>query len=123
LAKYMTSAVSGVEPRVMGLGPIEASKKAVKRAGIPLEDIDVIELNEAFASQSIACIRGLGLDRKKVNPNGGAIDLGHPLGASGAPTLSHLLYEIWRTGKTYGLARRCIGIGQGIAGIVENLGR
>src|SRR5690606_12936419 len=84
LAKYMTSAVSGVEPRVMGLGPIEASKKAVKRAGIPLEDIDVIELNEAFASQSIACIRGLGLDRKKVNPNGGAIALGHPLGASGA---------------------------------------
>lgn len=123
LAKYMTSAVSGVEPRVMGLGPIEASKKAVKRAGIPLEDIDVIELNEAFASQSIACIRGLGLDRKKVNPNGGAIALGHPLGASGARILTTLLYELRRTGKRYGLATMCIGVGQGIAVIVENLER
>lgn len=123
MAKYMTSAVSGVEPRVMGLGPIEASKKAVKRAGIPLEDIDVIELNEAFASQSIACIRGLGLDRKKVNPNGGAIALGHPLGASGARILTTLLYELRRTGKRYGLATMCIGVGQGIAVIVENLER
>lgn len=123
MAKYITSAVSGVEPRVMGLGPIDATKKAVKRAAISLEDIDLIELNEAFASQAIACIRSLGLERKKVNPNGGAIALGHPLGASGARILTTLLYELRRTRKRYGLATMCIGVGQGIAVIVENLKR
>jgi len=123
MARLVASAVSGVEPRVMGLGPIEATRKVCKRAGISLADIDLVELNEAFAAQSIACIRALDLDPQKVNPNGGAIALGHPLGASGARIMTTLLHELKRQKKRYGLATMCVGVGQGIAVIVENFHR
>lgn len=119
LAKYTTSAVAGVEPSVMGLGPIFATKKAVARAGIAVEDIDLIELNEAFASQAVECMRQLELDPEKVNVNGGAIAFGHPLGASGAKILTGLIHEMKRRGVRYGLATMCIGVGQGIAMVVE----
>lgn len=121
LAKYRASAVSGLEPSIMGLGPIFATRKVVERAGVALDDIDLVELNEAFASQSIECVRQLGLDLDKVNVNGGAIAFGHPLGASGARILTTLIYEMKRRGSTYGLATMCIGVGQGIAAIVENV--
>ncbi|MFN2594140.1 MAG: 3-oxoadipyl-CoA thiolase [Actinomycetota bacterium] len=119
-ARLVTSAVAGVEPRVMGLGPIEATRKALKRAGLDVADIDLVELNEAFAAQSLACVRELGLDNDKVNVNGGAIALGHPLGCSGARILTTLVHELRRRGGRYGLATMCIGVGQGIATIVEN---
>lgn len=121
LAKYVTSAVSGLEPRIMGLGPIYATKKVVQRAGIDLDDIDLIELNEAFASQAVECIRQLELDPEKVNVNGGAIAFGHPLGASGAKILTGLVHEMKRRDVKYGLATMCIGVGQGIAMIVEKV--
>lgn len=121
LAKYVTSAVMGLEPRFMGLGPIYATKKAVERAGIKLDDIDLIELNEAFASQAVECIRQLELDPEKVNVNGGAIAFGHPLGASGAKILTGLVHEMNRRDVKYGLATMCIGVGQGIAMIVEKV--
>ena len=121
LAKYVTSAVMGLEPRIMGLGPIYATKKAVERAGIKLDDIDLIELNEAFASQAVECIRQLELDPEKVNVNGGAIAFGHPLGASGAKILTGLVHEMNRRDVKYGLATMCIGVGQGIAMIVEKV--
>ncbi|KJE26394.1 beta-ketoadipyl CoA thiolase [Geobacillus kaustophilus] len=120
LATYVTSAVAGVEPAVMGIGPIFATRKALRRAGLSLDDIGLVELNEAFASQALECIRQLGLDRAKVNVNGGAIALGHPLGASGARILTTLIYEMRKRGVTYGLATMCIGVGQGIATIVKN---
>jgi 3-oxoadipyl-CoA thiolase len=120
LVKYVTSAVAGVEPAVMGIGPIFATRKALRRAGLTIDDIGLVELNEAFASQSIECIRQLELDRTKVNVNGGAIALGHPLGASGARILTTLIYEMKKRGVKYGLATMCIGVGQGIATIVEN---
>jgi 3-oxoadipyl-CoA thiolase len=120
LAKYVTSAVAGVEPAVMGIGPVFATRKALRRAGLTIDDIGLVELNEAFASQSIECIRQLELDRAKVNVNGGAIALGHPLGASGARILTTLIYEMKKRGVKYGLATMCIGVGQGIATIVEN---
>ncbi|MDQ3939958.1 MAG: acetyl-CoA C-acyltransferase [Actinomycetota bacterium] len=119
LARIVTSAVAGVEPRTMGIGPVFATRKALKRAGLTLEDIDLIELNEAFAAQSLACIKELELDRAKVNVNGGAIALGHPLGCSGARILTTLVHEMQRRGSRYGLATMCIGVGQGIATIVE----
>jgi 3-oxoadipyl-CoA thiolase len=119
--KIVTSAVAGVEPRVMGIGPIHATRKALKRAGLSVEDIDLVELNEAFAAQSIACIEELGLDRAKVNVNGGAIALGHPLGCSGARILTTLVHEMERREARYGLATMCIGVGQGIATIVERV--
>lgn len=121
LAQYVTGAVSGLEPEVMGLGPISATKKAVKRARLSVNDLGLIELNEAFASQSLACIRELGLDHEKVNVNGGSIAFGHPLGASGARILTTLLYEMKRRDTTYGLATMCIGVGQGIATIVKKV--
>ena len=121
LAKYRASAVSGLEPSIMGLGPIYATRKVVERAGIDLDALDLIELNEAFASQSVECVRQLGLDPEKVNVNGGAIAFGHPLGASGARILTTLIYEMRRRGSTYGLATMCIGVGQGIATIVERV--
>lgn len=121
LAKYRASAVSGLEPSIMGLGPIFATRKVVERAGVALDEIDLVELNEAFASQSVECVRQLGLDPDKVNVNGGAIAFGHPLGASGARILTTLIYEMKRRGSTYGLATMCIGVGQGIAAIVENV--
>lgn len=120
LAKYVTSAVAGVEPAVMGIGPIYATRKALARAGLTMDDIGLVELNEAFASQAIECIRQLGIDREKVNVNGGAIALGHPLGASGARILTTLIYEMKKQGVKYGLATMCVGVGQGIATIVEN---
>jgi 3-oxo-5,6-didehydrosuberyl-CoA/3-oxoadipyl-CoA thiolase len=120
LVKYVTSAVAGVEPAVMGIGPVFATRKALGRAGLTIDDIGLVELNEAFASQSIECIRQLELDRTKVNVNGGAIALGHPLGASGARILTTLIYEMKKRGVKYGLATMCIGVGQGIATIVEN---
>ena len=120
LVRIVTSAVAGVEPRRMGVGPVFATRKALKRAGLQLDEIDLVELNEAFAAQSLACIKELGLDRAKVNVNGGAIALGHPLGCSGARILTTLVHEMNRRGVRYGLATMCIGVGQGIATIVEN---
>jgi acetyl-CoA acetyltransferase family protein len=121
LARVVATAVAGVDPSVMGLGPIPATRKALERAGLRVEDMDLIELNEAFASQSIAVMRELGLDPEKVNVNGGAIALGHPLGMSGARLITMLSHELQRTGKRYGLATMCIGVGQGIATIIERL--
>ncbi len=121
MARYVTSAVAGVDPAIMGIGPVPATKKALSRAGLSLAEIDLFELNEAFAAQSLACIRELGLDPAKVNVNGGAIALGHPLGSSGARILTTLLYEMRRRQSRYGLATMCIGVGQGIATIVERL--
>ena len=121
LARIVTSAVAGVEPQRMGIGPVHATRKALKRAGLSIEDIDLFELNEAFAAQSLACIKELGLDRSKVNVNGGAIALGHPLGCSGARILTTLVHEMKRRGSRYGVATMCIGVGQGIATVVEGL--
>ncbi len=119
LAKYIASATAGVEPSVMGIGPIYSTRKALKRAGLTAGDLDLIELNEAFASQSLECIRQLELDPKKVNVNGGAIALGHPLGASGARILTTLVHEMKKTEARYGLATMCVGVGQGISLIVQ----
>ena len=119
LARVVATAVAGVDPSVMGLGPIPATRKALARAGIAVKDLDLIELNEAFAAQSIACVRELGLDPARVNIYGGAIALGHPLGASGARLLATLVHALRRTGGRYGLATMCIGVGQGIAMIVK----
>ncbi len=121
LARVVSSAVAGVDPSVMGLGPIPASRKALDRAGLAVDDLDLIELNEAFASQSIAVMRELDLDPEKVNVNGGAIALGHPLGMSGARLITMLSHELQRTGKQYGLATMCIGVGQGIATVIERI--
>jgi acetyl-CoA C-acetyltransferase/3-oxo-5,6-didehydrosuberyl-CoA/3-oxoadipyl-CoA thiolase len=121
LARVLASAVAGVDPSVMGLGPVPATRKALARAGLSVTQLDLIELNEAFAAQSIACIRELSLDPSRVNPCGGAIALGHPLGASGARILVTLVHALGRTGGRYGLATMCIGVGQGIALIVERL--
>jgi 3-oxoadipyl-CoA thiolase len=121
LARVVATAVAGVDPAVMGIGPVPATRKVLERAGIGVEDLDLIELNEAFASQSIAVIDELGLDPAKVNPNGGAIALGHPLGMSGGRLITMLTHELRRTGGRYGLATMCIGVGQGIATIVERV--
>lgn len=118
-ARFIASAVAGVEPDCMGLGPIPAARKALKRAGLKIEDLNLIELNEAFASQAIACIDEMGLDPAKVNVNGGAIALGHPLGMSGARIITTLLYEMEKRDLKYGLATMCIGVGQGIATVWE----
>jgi 3-oxoadipyl-CoA thiolase len=123
IARVLAAASAGVDPSCMGLGPIPASQKALKRAGLKASDLDAIELNEAFASQVIACIRDLELDPGRVNPNGGSIALGHPLGASGARLLATLVHELVRRKARYGLATMCIGVGQGIATVVENLQR
>jgi 3-oxoadipyl-CoA thiolase len=122
LARVVCSAVAGVDPAYMGLGPIPATRKALARAGLTPGDLDLVELNEAFAAQSLACIRELELDPARVNVNGGAIALGHPLGASGARILASLVHELGRRGGRYGLATMCIGVGQGIALVVENAG-
>lgn len=121
LVRYKTSGVAGVEPAVMGLGPIHATRKALKRAGLSAGDLGLIELNEAFASQSLECMKQLELDRSKVNVNGGAIAYGHPLGASGARILTTLIHEMKKQDVQYGLATMCVGVGQGIATIVENV--
>jgi acetyl-CoA acetyltransferase family protein len=121
LARIVTTAVAGVDPSCMGLGPIPATRKALDRAGLSLDDIDLVELNEAFAAQALACIRELELDTGKVNIYGGGIALGHPLGCTGAKILTTLVHALRRTGGRYGLATMCIGVGQGIATIVERV--
>ena len=121
LARVVATAVAGVDPAVMGIGPVPATRKALERAGIGVDDLDLIELNEAFASQSLVCIDELGLDPARVNVNGGAIALGHPLGMSGGRLITMLTHELRRTGGTFGLATMCIGVGQGIATVVERL--
>jgi acetyl-CoA C-acetyltransferase len=121
MAKIVSMAVAGVDPSIMGIGPVPATRKALQRAGLRIEDIGLIELNEAFASQSIACIRDLALDVNKVNVNGGAIALGHPLGCSGARISTTLLCEMGRQNIKYGLATMCVGVGQGAAIIYEKL--
>ena len=119
LARVVSTAVAGVDPAYMGIGPVPATQKALKRAGLKLSDIGLTELNEAFAAQSIACIRDLDLDPETVNVNGGAIALGHPLGCSGVRISATLLYEMKRRNVTYGLATMCIGVGQGAAVVFE----
>jgi acetyl-CoA acetyltransferase family protein len=121
LARVLSTATAGVDPAVMGVGPVPAVQKALHRAGLTVQDLDLIELNEAFASQSIACIRDLGLDPAQVNVNGGAIALGHPLGCSGARITATLLHELRRRGGRYGVATMCVGVGQGAAVVYEHL--
>ena len=119
MGRVVSWAVAGVDPNIMGIGPVPASRLALKRAGLSIEDLDLIEINEAFAAQYLACEEELGLDREKANVNGGAVAFGHPIGASGARVLLTLLYELKRREKKYGLASLCIGGGQGIAMVVE----
>jgi 3-oxoadipyl-CoA thiolase len=121
LARIVSTGVAGVDPAYMGVGPVPATRIALERAGLGVDDIDLVELNEAFAAQVLASIRELGIPHEKVNVNGGAIALGHPLGCSGAKILSTLVWELHRRGARYGLATMCIGVGQGAATIVENL--
>jgi acetyl-CoA C-acetyltransferase/3-oxo-5,6-didehydrosuberyl-CoA/3-oxoadipyl-CoA thiolase len=121
LARIVASAAAGVHPNYMGIGPIPAAQKAMKRAGLTIDKIDLVELNEAFASQVLACARELGIDLNKLNVNGGAIALGHPLGCSGARIVTTLVHEMKKRGSRYGLATMCIGVGQGIATIVESV--
>lgn len=123
MARFISFAVAGVPPEIMGIGPVKAVPKALKFAGLKLEDIDVIELNEAFAAQAIAVIRELGMDENKVNVNGGAVALGHPLGCTGAKLTATLLHEMMRRNARYGMVTMCIGGGMGAAGIFENLMR
>jgi acetyl-CoA acyltransferase len=120
LAKIVSTAVHGCPPELMGLGPIEASKKALIRANLSMKDIDIVELNEAFAAQSLACIRDLKIDPQKLNIDGGAIALGHPLGATGVRITAKAAQILNRENKKYALATQCIGLGQGIATILEN---
>jgi len=120
MAKIISMAVAGVDPSIMGIGPVPATRKALQRAGLTVADLDLIELNEAFASQSIACINDLGLDEAKVNVNGGSISIGHPLGCSGVRISTTLLHEMKRRNARYGLAAMCVGVGQGAAVIYEN---
>lgn len=121
MAAIRAMAVAGVDPACMGIGPVPATRKALARAGLSLEQIDLVELNEAFAAQSLACMLDLDLDPAKVNVNGGGIALGHPLGASGARIMTTLLHELQRRDSRYGLATMCVGVGQGIATVVEKL--
>jgi acetyl-CoA acetyltransferase family protein len=119
MARFVSAAAAGVEPRIMGVGPVPAVQKALQRAGLTAAGLSLVELNEAFAVQSLAVLEDLGLDQSIVNVNGGAIALGHPLGCSGARILTTLLYEMRRRGARYGLATLCVGVGQGEATIVE----
>lgn len=119
LARIIAMAAAGVDPAIMGIGPVPATRKALQRAGLKIEDLDLVELNEAFASQSLACISDLGLDKNNVNVNGGAIAIGHPLGCSGARISTTLLHEMKRRKSKYGLATMCVGVGQGASVIFE----
>jgi acetyl-CoA acetyltransferase family protein len=121
MARVVASAVAGVEPQRMGIGPVPATRKALKLAGLEVGDLGLVELNEAFAAQSLACIRELGIDPAIVNVSGGAVAMGHPLGSSGARILTTLVHEMRRRSVRYGLATMCIGVGQGIAMIVERI--
>lgn len=122
LARIVSWGVAGVDPAVMGIGPVPASRIALKRAGLSIDDIDLVEINEAFAVQYLAVEKELGLDRDRTNVNGGAIAIGHPVGASGARVLLTLAYELRRRGKRYGLASLCVGGGQGVAAVIEYVG-
>jgi acetyl-CoA acetyltransferase family protein len=119
IGSFVASAVAGVDPRVMGIGPVPAVRKLLARSGVSVEELDLVELNEAFASQSLAVIRDLGLDEDRVNVNGGAIAIGHPLGMSGARLVVSLLHELRRRGGRYGVATMCVGVGQGQAALFE----
>ncbi|HYM91489.1 MAG TPA: thiolase family protein, partial [bacterium] len=121
IARIAAAAVAGVDPSYMGIGPVPASRKALARAGRRIDEMELIELNEAFAVQVLACVQDLGIDRTRLNPNGGAIALGHPIGASGARILTTLVHELRRRQARWGLATMCIGVGQGIATVVEGL--
>jgi len=121
LARIVATGAAGVDPRLMGLGPIPATRKTLQRAGLSIDDIDLVEINEAFASQAIACLRDLEIAPAKANPNGGAIALGHPLGASGARIMTTLVHELQRRKAHYGIATMCIGVGQGISTLIERL--
>ncbi len=120
LARIVSMGAAGVDPAYMGIGPVPATRKALERAGIGVDDLDLVELNEAFASQVLASIRELGIPEDKLNVNGGAIAIGHPLGCSGARLAGTLAWELRRQGKQYGLATMCIGVGQGLAMVIEN---
>jgi acetyl-CoA C-acetyltransferase len=120
LARVVASAAAGVEPAYMGIGPVPASTMALERAGLTIDDVDLVELNEAFAAQTLASARELGIEHDKLNVNGGAIALGHPLGSSGARLVTTLTHEMRRRGARYGLATMCIGVGQGMAMVLEN---
>jgi acetyl-CoA acetyltransferase len=119
MARIVASAVAGVSPEVMGIGPVPAVRKVLERARLGVGDVDLVELNEAFAAQAVACIAELGLDPARVNVNGGAIALGHAIGSTGARILTTLVHELRRREGRYGLATMCIGVGQGIALLVE----
>ena len=119
LGSFVGSAVAGVDPRVMGIGPVPAVRKLLERTGLGVDDLDLVELNEAFASQSLAVVRELGIDEERVNVNGGAIAIGHPLGMSGARLAVTLLHELRRRGGRYGVATMCVGVGQGQAALFE----
>lgn len=124
IARVVSSAVVGVEPRIMGIGPVTASNKALEKAGLTLADMDVIELNEAFASQALACTRawgGLADDDMRLNPNGGSIAIGHPLGVTGTRLAYSAALELQLTGKKYALITMCVGVGQGYAMVIENV--
>ena len=121
MARMVSSAAAGVHPDVMGIGPVPASRLALERAGLKVADLDLVELNEAFAAQAVACRNELGFDPETLNVNGGAIALGHPLGCSGARILTTLVHELARRRGRYGLATMCIGVGQGIALVVERV--
>jgi len=121
IARYRSFAVAGVAPEMMGIGPVDAIPKALKQAGLTLEEIDLIELNEAFAAQALAVIREAGLDPAKVNINGGAIAMGHPLGCTGAKLTTQILHDLMRLNKRFGMVTMCVGGGMGAAGIFENL--
>src|SRR5439155_22503396 len=120
LARVVSTGAAGVDPAYMGVGPVPASRKALERAGLSVDDLELVELNEAFAAQVLASMRELGIPHEKLNVNGGAIALGHPLGQSGARLLGTLIWELRRRGGRYGLATMCIGVGQGLAMVVEN---
>ena len=119
MARIIAGAAAGVDPRVMGYGPIPATRKALQRAGLTIDQIDLFEINEAFAVQSIACAKELGIPSEKLNVNGGAIALGHPLGCSGARIVTTLVHEMKRRGSRYGVATMCVGVGQGEAVVIE----
>jgi acetyl-CoA C-acetyltransferase len=121
IARVVSMGIAGVDPAIMGVGPVPASRKALKRAGITAKDLSLVELNEAFASQSLACMRDLALDPTNVNVNGGSIALGHPLGCSGARIATTLVHEMNRTKAKYGLATMCVGVGQGAAMVFEGV--
>jgi acetyl-CoA acetyltransferase family protein len=120
LARIVSVGAAGVDPAYMGIGPIPATRKALARAGLEMDEIELVELNEAFASQVLACARELAIDHDKLNVNGGAIALGHPLGCSGARLAGTLMWELRRRDARYGLATMCIGVGQGMAMVIEN---